>query len=83
MSLEDVYNKQVRHDNVGIIPTIGSAPPPTIERDPIIRQLEIDVFKQLQAAIPTVTTNTEVVTQPEIKHVTFEDALKELSQMTK
>lgn len=55
---------------------------PKIERDPGIQKLEQDVFAKLKEI-----TKSEPLQQgqatPDVQFVSFEDAIKELSQMNK
>jgi hypothetical protein len=81
MSLEDVYNKQVKGTGtISSLPTYGN--PPIIERDPNVRRLEEDVFRQLASVIPPEPVAPEVP-KLEIKSISFEEALKELASMNK
>ena len=52
---------------------------PSIERDPVIRKLENDVFGQIHQIIKTEIPKE--IPQPGINFVSVEDALKELLQM--
>ncbi len=55
---------------------------PKIERDPNIQKLEHDVFSQIQEIVKTEPSQQEQVTH-NIQFVSFEDAIKELTQMNK
>jgi hypothetical protein len=79
--LKDVYTDRVQGKQAGGIPSLGSSPPPIFERDPNLRILEQNVFSQLQKIVePEITQQSSDI--PVSQFVSFEDALKELSQMT-
>lgn len=78
MSLEDIYSQSVQGKTVSGLPSIGTAAPPIIQRDPKIRKLEQDVFAQIHE-IATKDDPAPEAVQPEIQHISFEDALKELA----
>lgn len=77
MSLEDVYSQSVQGKQVGGIPTVGSAAPPIIERDPNVRKLEQDVFARMHDIVKPEPLEQGQAT-PSIEFVSFEQALKEL-----
>jgi hypothetical protein len=77
MSLEDIYNRQVQGKQVGGIPTVGSAAPPIIERDPNVRKLEQDVFARMHEIVKPEPLQEPTAT-PDVEFVSFEQALKEL-----
>lgn len=77
MSLEDIYSKQVKGQAVGGLPSIGSAAPPIIERDPNVRKLEQDVFTRMHEIVKPEPLEQGQAT-PEVEFVSFEQALKEL-----
>lgn len=52
-----------------------------IERDPNIQKLEHDVFALMKEIVKTEPLQ-QGHTTPDIQFVSFEDAIKELSQMT-
>lgn len=78
MSLEDVYSQSVQGKQVGGIPTVGSAAPPIIERDPNVRKLEQDVFARMHDIVKPEPLQEPNTTTPNIEFVSFEQALKEL-----
>lgn len=79
MSLEDVYSQSIQGKQAGGLPTIGSAAPPIIERDPNVRRLEQDVFARLFEIVkPEPLEQGQAM--PEVMFVSFEQALKELQQ---
>lgn len=82
MSLEDVYTAQVKGQTVRGIPTVGSAAPPIIERDPNVRKLEQDVFARMHEIVKPEPLEQGHAT-PDIEFVSFENAVKELAQMNK
>lgn len=82
MSLEDIYSSQVKGQSVGGIPSIGSAAPPIIERDPNVRKLEQDVFARMHEIVKPEPLEQGQAT-PDVEFVSFEQALKELQQMNK
>lgn len=77
MSLEDVYSQSVQGKQVGGIPTVWSAAPPIIERDPNVRKLEQDVFARMHDIVKPEPLEQGQAT-PNIEFVSFEQALKEL-----
>jgi hypothetical protein len=81
MSLGDIYSQSVKGKAVGGIPSIGSAAPPIIERDPNVRKLEQDVFARMHEIVkPEPLEQGQAI--PDIEFVSFERALKELQQNT-
>lgn len=82
MNLSDVYSQQVKK-----IPAAGSFRGsfglPPIEKDPIINQLEQDVFAKLHEVDKLDHPNPEpiVVNSLELKSFSYEDALKELIEI--
>lgn len=80
MSLEDIYNQHVQGKQVGGIPTIGSAAPPIIERDPNVRKLEQDVFARIHEIVKPEPLEQGQAT-PDIEFVSLEQALKELQEI--
>ena len=83
MSLEDIYSQSVKGKQAGGIPSIGSAAPPIIERDPNVRKLEQDVFARMHEIVkpePLQEPNTATL---DVGFVSFEQALKELQQTDK
>lgn len=77
MSLGDVYSQTVQGKQVGGIPSIGSAAPPIIERDPNVRKLEQDVFARMHDIVKPEPLEQGQAT-PEVEFVSFEQALREL-----
>jgi hypothetical protein len=84
MDLGDIYQNNINKNpihNTGI----SSSMPVSRERDPKLVKLENDVNKQmsdlLNQDLPK-EENKPVEKLPEIKHVSFEDALKELRDLT-
>ena len=84
MDLGDIYQNNINKNpihNTGI----SSGMPVSRERDPKLVKLENDVNQQmsdlLKKDLPKEETKP-VEQLPEIKHVSFEDALKELSDLT-
>jgi len=82
MSLGDIYNQQVQGKRVGGIPTVGSAAPPIIERDPNVRKLEQDVFARMHEIVKPEPLEQGQAT-PNVEFVSYEDAIRELAQMNK
>ena len=82
MSLEDIYSNQVKGQAVGGLPSIGSAAPPIIERDPNVRKLEQDVFARLHEIVKPVLQPQQAAVA-DVAFVSLEDAIKELAQMNK
>ena len=66
MDLSDVYSRQVKKSPLAGLR--GSFGMPPIEKDPIINQLEIDVFAKMHEL-------------DKIDHPTYEDALKEIIEI--
>jgi hypothetical protein len=82
MDLSDVYSKQVKPTAVSML-SVGSHAP-MFERDPKLRAFEKSVFDQLRSVIPDEPVqNIDLPKAPIVKHVSFEDALKELATMHK
>ncbi|NBV29899.1 hypothetical protein EBS02_12965 [bacterium] len=82
MSLGDVYSQSVKGKAAGGLPTIGSATPPIIERDPQVRKLEQDVFARMHEIVkPEPLEQGQATTN--VEFVSFEDAIRELQQMNK
>lgn len=82
MSLGDIYSQSIQGKQVRGIPSLGSAAPPIIERDPNVRKLEQDVFARMHEIIKPEPLEQGQAT-PDIEFVSFEDAIKELTQMNK
>jgi hypothetical protein len=82
MSLGDIYSQSVKGKAVGGLPSIGSAAPPIIERDPQVRKLEQDVFARMHEIVKPEPLEQAQAT-PSVEFVSFEDALIELQQMNK
>ena len=80
MSLGDIYSQSVKGKAVGGLPTVGSAAPPIIERDPQVRKLEQDVFARMHEIVKPESLEQGQAT-PEVEFVSLEQALKELQQM--
>jgi hypothetical protein len=77
MSLGDIYSQTVKGKVAGGLPSMGSAPPPIIERDPQVRKLEQDVFARMHEIVkPEPLEQGQAI--PEVEFVSFEQALKEL-----
>jgi hypothetical protein len=82
MSLGDIYSQSVKGKAVGGLPSIGSAAPPIMERDPQVRKLEQDVFARMHEIVKPEPLEQATAT-PEVEFVSFEDALRELQQLNK
>ena len=82
MSLENIYSNQVKGQAVGGLPSIGSAAPPIIERDPNVRKLEQDVFTRLHEIVKPEPLEQGQAT-PDIEFVSLEQAIRELQEMNK
>lgn len=81
MSLEDVYSKQVKgNTSISSLPHYGN--PPIFERDPNLVRLEQEIFQQMNAVLPQEPA-PERPAELRVGVVSFEDALRELSQMNK
>jgi hypothetical protein len=80
MSLGDIYSQSVKGKAVGGLPTVGSAAPPIIERDPNVKKLEQDVFARMHEIVKPEPLDQGQAT-PEVEFVSLEQALKELQQM--
>lgn len=86
MSLQDIYSNQVNKTSINQA-GISSGIPATRERDPNLVKLETDVFSQMsdlivkqdQEDIKDDQKDNKVVDK--VRHVGFEDALKELSDL--
>ncbi len=77
MSLGDIYSQTVKGKAAGGLPSIGSAAPPIIERDPQVRKLEQDVFARMHEIVKPEPLEQAAAT-PEVEFVSFEQALREL-----
>lgn len=78
MDLSDVYSNQVKPTAITSL-SIGTHMP-TFERDPNLKAYEREVFKQLRSVIPAEPIqNVDIPKAPVVKHVSFEDALRELT----
>jgi primosomal protein N'' len=80
MSLGDIYSQSVKGKAIGGLPTVGSAAPPIIERDPQVRKLEQDVFARMHEIVKPEPLDQGQAT-PDVEFVSLEQALKELQQM--
>lgn len=81
MDLKDVYSNQVKRTSVSSNGFGFGGNFPTIEKDPTINKLEIDVMRQLANLMPQ-----EEILHPSITNVKTlspEDAIKELLEMEK
>ena len=78
MSLEDIYSQSVKGKAVKGLPSIGSAAPPIIERDPNVRKLEQDVFARMHEIVKPEPLQEPNTVTPDVEFVSFEQALKEL-----
>lgn len=78
MSLEDIYSQSVKGKAVRGLPSIGSAAPPIIERDPNVRKLEQDVFARMHEIVKPEPLQEPNTATPDVEFVSFEQALKEL-----
>ena len=82
MNLSDVYSQQVKK-----IPVAGSFRGsfgmPPIEKDPIINQLEQDVFAKMHEVdkLDHPTPEPIMANSPELKSFSYEDALRELIEI--
>ena len=82
MSLGDIYSQSVKGKAVRGLPTVGSAAPPIIERDPQVRKLEQDVFTRMHEIVKPEPLEQGQAT-PNVEFVSFEQAIRELQQMNK
>jgi hypothetical protein len=81
MDLSGVYSKQVKPTAVTML-SLG-AQAPIFERDPNLKAFEKNVFDQLRSVIPEEPIqNIDIPKAPIVKHVSFEDALRELTCQT-
>ena len=83
MDLSDVYSRQVKKSPLAGLR--GSFGMPPIEKDPIINQLEIDVFAKMHELDkidhPTTIVEPNISNSIEIKTFSYEDALKEIIEI--
>jgi hypothetical protein len=78
MDLDQVYQTQVTKSRVS---TFGLPP---IERDPTILNLEKTVFQQMKSIMPEEPKTTiKSEKSLDVKPVSFEEALKELFELSK
>ena len=81
MDLGDVYKNNVPKSSVNMSSTGGL--PVERERDPALQKLENDVFTQMNIAAQPAETAAPISTpHPELQQVDFEQALKELSDLS-
>jgi hypothetical protein len=84
MELEDVYKQQVKQSPIPMTGLPSTTKGPTIIRDPNANAFERNVFEQLRAVVPVEPIqNLEIPKAPVVNHVSFEDALRELTSMNK
>jgi hypothetical protein len=78
MDLDQVYQTQVNKSRVSAFGL------PPIERDPTILNLEKTVFQQMKSIIPEEPkTNIKSEKSLDVRPVSFEEALKELFELSK
>lgn len=79
MDLSQVYSTQIKKKSVNMLQAGGDFP--QIERDPVFKQLENDVFSKMRSIMP----KEELKQSPknEVVALSFEDALKELLDFQK
>ncbi len=82
MNLSDVYAQQVKKNSLSGF-SGGSFGMPPIEKDPIINQLEQDVFAKMHEVdkLDHPTPIPEPIIKPSLKAFSFEDALRELIEI--
>jgi hypothetical protein len=80
MNLEDIYQNKIKNNRVSLLSTTFDSP--LIERDPTILNLEKNVFEQIQNIMPKQELH-QTTQNTSIKTVSFEDALKELLELSK
>jgi ribosomal protein S10 len=84
MELSDVYKTQVKPSVIPLAGLPRSVKAPVIERDPNANAFERRVFQRLMSVVPPEPTENRVIPKaPVINHVSFEDALRELTAMNK
>lgn len=81
MDLGDVYNNNVSKQSISMTGTGGI--PIQRERDPQLQKLENDVFSQMNQAIQPQLPVDVPPEVPDIQPVDFNQALKELLDMSK
>lgn len=78
MELDQVYQTQISKSRVSMFGL------PPIERDPTILNLEKTVFQQMKAILPEETKTTiKNEKSLEVRTVSFEEAIKELFELSK
>jgi hypothetical protein len=80
MNLEDIYQNNVKSKKLTLFSTPFETP--SIERDPVIMNLEKNVFEQLQKIIPKEETQ-QLTKSLTVRTVSYEEALKELLEISK
>lgn len=80
MNLEDIYQNKIKNNKISLLSTTFDSP--LIERDPTILNLEKSVFEQIQNIIPKQEIQ-QPIQDTSIRTVSFEDALKELLELSK
>lgn len=81
MDLGDVYKHNVSKSSINMSGTGGV--PVQRERDPVLQKLENDVFTQMNQAVQPTKAEQEPIQQIEVQSVDYEQALKELSNLSK
>jgi hypothetical protein len=80
MNLEDIYQNKIKNNKITSLSTTFDSP--LIERDPTILNLEKNVFEQIQNIMPKQEVQNPI-NNTSLRTVSFEDALKELLELSK
>jgi hypothetical protein len=83
MDLSEIYANRVKKSPVSTL-SVGGHFPSIQTRDSTINKLEIDVFSKMKEIIGKDSpTNNQNIPKPSVKSLSFEEALKELSNLNK
>lgn len=82
MNLSEIYANRVKKSQITQL-SIGSHQPFIQNKDPIINKLEKDVFAKMKEIVGKDNNNSSNISKDTIKSVSFAEALKELSELSK
>lgn len=81
MDLSNIYSQRVKKNKITNLSVGGSFP--QIEKDPTIAKLEKQMFEKFNEIIPKEEPNSLQISQTVVKPLSFEEALRELSNLKK
>lgn len=83
MELSDIYANRVKKSPVNTL-SVGGHFPSIQTRDSTINKLEVDVFSKMKEIVGKDSAiNIQNISKPSVKSLSFEEALKELSNLDK